>query len=74
MLTWTIKVDGVTVGYLKGLEYFGAADQAEMCTLSCPIGSIVAGKDIDLRIAHNDAGSVIIGVVRASLSARRIGT
>lgn len=35
--------------------------------------AVVKNSASDLRISHNDAGSVIIGVVRASLSARRIG-
>ena len=73
--TLSIFVDNVLVG-INTVEYFGATGSAttqiETLPVRAPLVRIAAGKDIDLRIAHNDAGSVIIGVVRASLSARRI--
>jgi hypothetical protein len=74
--TVSIFVDGSLAG-ISAVEYFGATgsatSQVEAIALRVPGVRIAAGKDIDLRIAHSDAGSVIIGVVRASLSARRIG-
>lgn len=72
--TISIFVDGSLAG-VSAVEYFGATGSAtsQVETVSLSVRSrIAAAKDIDLRIAHTDGSSVIIGTVRASLSARRI--
>lgn len=72
--TVSIFVDGVLAG-VSAVEYFGATGSAtsQVETISFSTRTrIAAGKDVDLRIAHSDGGSVNVGVVRASLSAKRI--
>lgn len=72
LFTWTIKVNGTTVGHLKALEYYGAANQEEIVCLSGDVGPVLAGQHIEVFVQHSGGGNATLTAWNCSLYVERV--